>query len=350
MEDFLSQTPKINKHSNKKKLAAVATIIVIVGALAVFYSWDLRTRKVQGLIDIELEKAEFDEFLERFGKFYKDEAEYIKRFNIFRTNSAYIRVQNTMLDTWTMAVNMFADMTHDEFSSIYLGAKVSFDSNIETENLNINLENSVDWRSTNKVTPIKNQGYCGSCWAFSATGAIESAVAIKGKGLIPLSQQQLVDCSWSYGNQGCNGGWMDQAFEYVKSKGLATEKNYLYTGVDGSCSKTKESKVSTKITKFVNVLANDSNQLLMAISINPVSVGVDADTWAYYSSGIITGSTCGTAINHGVLVIGYSQSEKYYIVKNSWGTTWGEQGYIRLSIESGAGACSVQSYPSYPVV
>lgn len=350
MEDFLSQTPKINKPSNKKRLAAVAAIVVVVGALAVFYSWDSSIRSVQVLIDIELEKAEFDEFLDRFSKNYKDEEEYIKRFNIFRTNSAYIRVQNTMLTTWTMAVNMFADMTHDEFASTYLGTKVNFEPRIELELPKIKIPSSVDWRTSSKVTPIKNQGQCGSCWAFSAAAAVESAVAIKGRGLYSLSQQQLVDCSSSYGNGGCDGGWMNNAFDYVIVNGLTKETNYPYTGIVGSCNTVNANKSPTKISSYVNVINSDSAQLLNAIAKTPVVVGVDATNWGYYSTGIINSSTCGISVNHGVVVVGYNQSSKYYIVKNSWGTSWGEKGYIKVSIESGAGACGIQLYPSYPVV
>jgi len=204
------------------------------------------------------------------------------------------------------------------------------------------------------VTPVKNQGQCGSCWSFSTTGSTEGVNAINGKGLISLSEQQLVDCSGAYGNQGCNGGLMDNAFQYIIANGgICTEAAYPYTAQDGTCKNT--CKKTVMIAGFKDVTHNSDVALATAVAQQPVSVAIEADqsSFQFYSGGVLT-AACGTALDHGVLAVGYGTDTgvEYWKVKNSWGASWGEAGYIRLArgdqYNGGAGQCGIYSDPSYP--
>jgi C1A family cysteine protease len=207
------------------------------------------------------------------------------------------------------------------------------------------------------LCPTTQQFECGSCWAFSTTGSIEGAWFLKTGQLVSLSEQQLVDCSGSEGNQGCNGGLMDNAFEYViKNGGICSEANYSYTATQGNC----ESCIPVaKITSYVDVTPNNTESLMAAVAQQPVSVAVEADglDWQFYFGGVVTDS-CGLNLDHGVLVVGYgtdytTQPQDYWKVKNSWGADWGEQGYIRLGRGTKfdpAGECGILMDPSYPVV
>jgi len=200
------------------------------------------------------------------------------------------------------------------------------------------VQNDIDWTTKGAVSAIKNQGQCGSCWAFSTTGAIESAYLLQGNS-VNLSEQQLVDCSGSYGNHGCGGGWMDSAFAYVKDHGLKTEDEYPYKAVNQQCDASSGGQY--KISGFIDTPGCDN--LLNTLSQRPVSVAVDASTWSLYRGGVL--STCGTSINHGVLVVG--ATSEYTKIKNSWGTSWGEAGYIRIAAGN---TCNVCGYPSYPTL
>jgi len=205
------------------------------------------------------------------------------------------------------------------------------------------------------VTPIKNQGQCGSCWSFSATGAIEGALVAEGGSLASLSEQQLVDCSTSYGNDGCNGGLMDYAFEYVIAhKGITSEKNYPYSATGPNACQSKPSVAS--ISGYCDVAQNNEKALAFAVSKAPVSVAIEADQscFQFYSGGVMADKSCGTQLDHGVLAVGYgtSGSQKYWNVKNSWGTSWGLNGYIWLGKDvagtGGAGICGIAMQPSMP--
>jgi len=216
---------------------------------------------------------------------------------------------------------------------------------------------SVDWVTQGVVTPIKNQGDCGSCWAFSTTGAIECEYAIKNGELNSLSEQQLVDCSISEGNLGCAGGDMDAAFKYVqKEGGLCSEASYPYTASDGVCKSSSCGTLYDPITTHTDVTSDDETSLINAAAVGCVSVAIEADQYAfqYYSSGILSG-TCGTSLDHGVLVVGYGVdgTQDYWLVKNSWGTTWGEEGYVQIcracDKNGKEGECGINMEPSYPV-
>jgi len=256
-----------------------------------------------------------------------------------------------------MSVNEFADMTFAEFHSKMTGYNAKDNSvhrasNTDGPHLDVQkLAGSVDWRQKGAVTPVKNQQQCGSCWAFSTTGSTEGAHAIKTGNLVSLSEQQLVDCSAAQGNQGCNGGLMDQGFQYIISnKGITTEAAYPYTAQDGTC-KNGMSAAAT-LSSFVDVAQGSEADLMKAVNLGPVSIAIEADQqcFQFYSGGILSDSSCGMQLDHGVLVVGYGTENNvdYWIVKNSWGASWGESGYIRLV--RGKNECGIAQAASYPVV
>jgi len=192
---------------------------------------------------------------------------------------------------------------------------------------------SLNWVTKGAVTPIKDQGQCGSCWAFSATGAIEGAVFVAGKGLTSVAEQQLVDCAGAQGNQGCNGGLMDYAFDYViANKGIGSEASYKYTARDGTCKKVPS--VST-ISGYKDVATNEG-ALMTALLAQPVAIAIEADQscFQFYHTGVLDDASCGTNLDHGVLLVGFdtdaSSGKDYWLVKNSWGLSWGDKGYIKF--------------------
>jgi len=225
------------------------------------------------------------------------------------------------------------------------------------------LPDSVDWIKSGAVTDVKNQGQCGSCWSFSTTGALEGAYFVKYGTLPSFSEQQLVDCDIRTNggkDHGCNGGLMDNAFAWIeKNGGLCAESEYPYTSgttkAAGTCEKTCEVVKNSEVVSFTDVPAKSDPDMMEAVSNQPVSVAIQADQREFqlYSSGVFTG-TCGTQLDHGVLVVGYGSlsGEDFYMVKNSWGTTWGDKGYIRLGrgseFNKGSGQCGVLMQASYP--
>jgi len=272
------------------------------------------------------------------------------RFKVFSSNYDQVNQHNKLLGkTYKLGLNGFSHLTQEEFNAIYLGADLQANTGNATVLPTNNLKTNVDWRE--KLNPIKNQGQCGSCWAFSAVAAIEATHSITKSNLLDISEQELVDCSGSYGNFGCSGGLKDQAFRYVINRGgLAAQKDYPYTAVDGTC-KTSGFQRIGKISKYVTVTPSNPEALKAALNIQPVAVSVKADTWKSYSSGIINDASCGTATNHAVLAVGYNTegSIPYYVVRNSWGAKWGESGHVRIGIQGGIGICGIQRSPFYPV-
>lgn len=203
------------------------------------------------------------------------------------------------------------------------------------------------------MNPVKDQGQCGSCWAFSAIGALEGAYAIKSGKLLSFSEQQLVDCAKGdvYGSDGCNGGDMAGAMTYAESFGLELEGDYAYTAMDGNCAYNKALVQATPVS-HVEVTPNSSDALKAAIALGPVSVAIEADTFVFqfYSGGILNSKACGTNLDHGVVAVGYGvdgSGKAYYIVRNSWGPSWGLGGYINIAIVAGAGICGIQMEPVY---
>ena len=194
-----------------------------------------------------------------------------------------------------------------------------------------------DWTEKGAVTPVKDQGQCGSCWAFSTTGSLEGLSKTEWDNLQSFSESQLVDCSSSYGNQGCNGGLMTNSFKFIKDHGIVLESAYPYKAVQGAC---KMAGGDFKISGYVEITnCNDQANALMK---GVISVAVDATNWSRYASGVF--NSCGTRLNHGVTLVG--MSDQFWRIKNSWGTTWGEKGFIRLARGNTCGVCSMSSYPT----
>lgn len=224
---------------------------------------------------------------------------------------------------------------------------------------------SVDWVKAGAVTPVKNQGQCGSCWSFSTTGALEGAYFIRYGRLVSFSEQQLVSCDNRQNggrDMGCNGGLMDNAFKWIeKNGGLCTEDAYPYTSGTtksaGTCETSCSNVDNSKIHSFADVPAKSDDNMMAALNVQPVSIAIQADQkdFQLYKSGVF-GGDCGTKLDHGVLVVGYGSmdGEDYYRVKNSWGTTWGDEGYIYLGrgeeYNNGAGQCGMLMQASYPTV
>jgi C1A family cysteine protease len=295
----------------------------------------------------------FKEWMQKYNKAY-GLSETKMRFAIWNKMYDFIQEHNAKGESWTAGLNQFSDLTGEEFSSIYTGYNWKPNRHRNVKLLDeTNLATSVDWVTAGAVTAIKNQGQCGACWSFSTTGALEGLYFINDGTLISFSEQQLIDCSSSYGNQGCNGGLMDDAFKYVEAKGIMRESDYGYLAKSGTC-KYNVSKTVFKNTGYTDVKADTPTQLLAAVNKGPVSIAIEADQNVFqsYTSGIINSTSCGTSLDHGVLVVGYNGTS-YWIVKNSWGTTWGESGFVKIAYgtqSSGKGICGINSDPSYPTL
>jgi len=248
-------------------------------------------------------------------------------------------------------LNHLADLTNAEYQALYLGTHITVDYKPLYEEL-APLADSVDWRTKGAVSEIKDQGQCGSCWSFSATGSIEGIHEIKTGKLVSLSEQNLMDCSGSYGNQGCNGGLKDNAFKYVvANKGIDTEASYPYTGKQGTCH-FSTANIGATITGYKDVSSGSETALTTAINTQPVSVAIDAsqNSFQLYKSGVYYEAACSsTRLDHGVLAVGYGtdSGKDYYIVKNSWGTSWGQKGYIWMS-RNQKNNCGIATQASYP--
>ncbi|XP_073149990.1 vanillin synthase [Henckelia pumila] len=299
----------------------------------------------------------FARFAHRYGKRYEDAEEIQKRFQIFVENLKMIRSHNRKGLSYTMGINEFTDLTWEEFRKHRLGASQNCSATTRGNHklTNVILPESKDWRENGIVSPVKNQGHCGSCWTFSTTGALEAAYSQAfGKG-ISLSEQQLVDCAEKFNNFGCNGGLPSQAFEYIKyNGGLDTEDSYPYTGVDGSCKYSSEN-AAVKVVDSVNITLGAEDELRHAVAfVRPVSVAFEVvNGFKAYNGGVYTSTSCGNSpldVNHAVLAVGYGVEDgiPYWIIKNSWGADWGDNGYFKM--EMGKNMCGVATCASYPVV
>ena len=261
--------------------------------------------------------------------------------------------------SFTMALNKFADMTEDEVNALYKGSVSQ-----STRPLGVHKPSgsqapaAIDWRDQDVVTEVKDQGACGSCWSFGATGAFESAWALAGNDLQTFSEQQLMDCSGSAGNHGCNGGMAYRAYEYLEDEGgIMTEDDYPYTARDGHSCQADPSKYVAAISSHVMVPSHGSHAILRdaVADVGPVAVSIDASksSFNFYSGGVYDEPSCSTTSHdHAVLVVGYGTEDgkDYWLVKNSWGPEWGESGYIKMTRSDNTDQCAIASIPVYPVV
>ncbi|XP_062013010.1 senescence-specific cysteine protease SAG12-like [Rosa rugosa] len=299
-----------------------------------------------------------EQWMEKFGRVYPDSAEKERRFAIFMQNVEYVeKFNNEGNKTYKLSINEFSDMTNEEFLRRRTGYKMATSSNSTSfryQSLaSTEVPTSVDWREKGAVTPIKDQGSCSVCWAFTAVAAVEGLTKIKTDQLISLSEQQLVDCD--DGNFGCQPGYINEAFDYIKQNGIAREENYQYLNSDSAtCDTSKANERAAQITGYENVPTNSESDLLKAVAMQPVSVAIDASGEAFqsYSSGVFSGD-CGTSLNHAVTAVGYGTTEDgtdYWLMKNSWGETWGENGYIKILRNANPpyGLCGVAIQALYP--
>jgi C1A family cysteine protease len=344
-------------NTTKVVLVLGLTALSILGAIQYYKSNETPMFRVSshsvspaGIEDLELRISLFKEWMQKYNRRYSVD-EVTTRFAIWSKTYDYVQDHNSKGLSWTVETNQFADLTDEEFNALHLG--FNFDPNRVQKNVVIldesDMPNDIDWRQKGAVTSIDDQGNCGSCYTFSSSAALEGLYFIKKGTLVKFSKQQLLDCTSSYGNQGCNGGLMDNCFKYTQAKGIEKDTDYPYKGKVGTCAYSA-AKAVYKNTAYADVTKNSYTQLQAALTKQPVSIAVEADQSAFknYKSGILS-ANCGTSLDHAILAVGYASN--YFIVKNSWGTTWGEQGYVRIASgtqNSGKGVCGINSQPSYP--
>ena len=314
----------------------------------------------------EVVREEWEAWKLNYNKSYSTIVEEKFRMKVFMENKARIARHNKKAHvgdaSFLLKMNHLGDQLHNEVISSRNGYRKglrkknglrSVASFIMPEH--VCMPDAVDWRTKGAVTPVKNQGSCGSCWAFSATGALEGQKFRKTGNLISLSEQNLIDCSEKYGNNGCQGGLMDFAFQYIKeNQGIDTEDSYPYEAKDHQCRYNKKNSGASDVG-FVDIPVGDEEMLKQAVAtMGPVSIAIDAsqESFQFYAKGVYHEPKCSTEeLDHGVLIVGYGteNGEDYWIVKNSWGATWGDEGYLKMTRNKG-NMCGVATAASYPLV
>lgn len=328
----------------------------------------------------EIQNEHWNEFKRTYGKQYTNETEEFFRMHIFLENKDKIEKHNLKYDkglvTFTMGLNKYADLLYDEFYSLlngysynsplkddeptYMTVSEEPEEGIDYKSItNSTLPTYVNWTELGAVTPAKEQGYCGSCWAISAVGAIEGQSFLRNKSLKSLSAQNVMDCSKSYGNEGCRGGFIRQAYRYVQyNGGINSEESYPYKGVDGTTCNFNKSKIAATVRGYVNLPRGDEATLKEAVAnVGPLVVVIDnnRESLQFYKNGVYNDPECHSEVEYGrhaVLCVGYGSEEKgadYWLIKNSWGNTWGDEGFIKVS-RNNKNHCGVANDVSYPLV
>nr|UDE22422.1 cathepsin L2 [Mytilus galloprovincialis] len=305
---------------------------------------------------------EWELYKKSYNKIYADNNEEIQRRVIWEDNVRFIEHHNMAADrgkhTYWLGINHLADMSEKEVTQKMKGYKMSRDvikdgSSYLPPN-NVQVPDEVDWRQKGYVTPVKDQGQCGSCWSFSSTGALEGQHFRKTGQLVSLSEQNLVDCTFKYGNGGCNGGFVFRAYQYIKdNNGIDTESSYPYEAKNASC-RFHKSDVGATVTGIKIIKKGDEEALKSAVAtVGPISIAIDADRkFQLYKNGVFDEPECNsTFIDHAVLIVGYGveNGQEYWLVKNSWSASWGIDGYIKMS-RNKDNQCGVASYAMYPLV
>jgi C1A family cysteine protease len=310
---------------------------------------------------------DWEDFKKQHKKAYNSSDEEAHRKGIFQKTADFIKKHNSNPNkSFSVGHYHFSDKTVEEVKASMMGANVP-QGRMEVDELfderGVTAAAAIDWRNQSAVNPIKDQGQCGSCWAFSTIAALEGQYAIKTKSLSSFSEQQLVDCSGNFGNFGCNGGWPHDAFTYLNStKGAQTETTYPYvlndyTAPPAQACAYNSALAAVRVTGYVSITQGSEAALQAAVSsVGPLSICVDANvqTFMSYTSGIYNDPNCSSnpmSVDHCVAVVGYGTqgSQQYWIVRNQWNTWWGESGYIRIARNAG-NVCGVANYATYPTI
>ena len=298
---------------------------------------------------LEIKELKYMQHLAKFGKTIESVEEYGTRLMYFSTTDELIEEHNAGSHNYTLGHNQFSDWSKAEYESIlgHLPKPNETTAKNYTTFDESNNHMEVDWRAAGAVTPVKDQGYCGSCWVFSATGALEGKHFIESGELLSFSEQQVLECN---GNYGCNGGLIGVAFYYWSKTSAATEEDYPYGHVSTECGYEDWMSTGVYSSLLPNVRADDVNALKAALQKQPVSVTLNASTSFHsYRSGVYDDEDCSTYTNHAVLAVGWGKDSAtgldYWLVKNSWNATWGDDGYIKIAIVDGKGICGIQTWP-----
>jgi len=287
-----------------------------------------------------------------YARQHLDIQDFEARLANFAVAHNFINATNEEGNSWVAGHNQFSDFHAAEYKQMLGYVRGAADVRDVVMLDATNAPASVNWVDAGAVTPVKDQGQCGSCWAFSSTGAMEGAHFLASGELLSFSEQQLVDCAYvKYGNYGCSGGLQDNAYKYYAQYSPMLESDYSYTGTKGSCAYDASKATTVAVTKGTHVAANDKDQMKAALAISPLAVAIEADKMVFqtYKSGVLDSTKCGTSLDHAVLAVGYGteDGQDYWLVKNSWNTTWGDNGYIKLAVVDGEGICGVQEDAEY---
>ncbi|XP_053183333.1 cathepsin S-like [Scomber japonicus] len=291
-------------------------------------------------------------------KTYQDEVENTHRRGLWEKNLMLITMHNMEasmgLHSYELGMNFMGDMTQEEIHQFT--GKLTPPTDLKRTPLtfpNANVSDTFDWREHGCVTRVKNQGSCGSCWAFATVGALEGQLAKTTGKLVDLSPQNLVDCSWEYGDHGCNGGWYTNAFNYIKDNGIESEASYPYKGKEGQCHHNCNNNVATLIGYTCRPRGDEYEMKLAVFTTGPIAVAIDSNShkFSFYKGGVYDNPMCTHNMTHAVVVVGYGteNGKDYWLVKNSWGTGYGEAGYIKMSRNKN-NQCGIALYPCYPIM